>query len=636
MVTAGRTNQTMSNFNYTFHGDGTVDLMVGGITLKGIIPYVDERPVLPVSYIIEKNIARITAAEGTIVLSVREEDDELILSVSADGFDHVHDIEPVGRAEIIGADHVYVQGFGMEGPSGYHLIDGQLRVSHGITGLAGDNSAAAVFATDHRRYGTSFSIRSEEKLYSHRAVFSAGVNLEGTASGHVDLPELHFITGSSVDGCMRRAAEKIAHEMDARTSAPPAFHWCSWYYHYENMSQEILDELLAGLSKDNAGFRHIQLDAGYTDHIGDWKTINHRYPSGLEGAAKSILAAGYEPGIWIAPFLVGDQSDTYRSHPDWILRNTDGTPRVVFRSYTEPKIWGNTDNDYYILDVTNPGAFSYLREVFSELRQYGYTLYKIDFILWGMADSSEVIRYDNSLTSAEVLRRALAMIRDVTGKDSYILGSIAPFMPCIGYADGMRIASDMGAQWTDGAFGPANLLQELPFDNYFNNIFWQNDPDSVILRDFATHLTEEETRSIALLQALSGGIITTSDHVTRLSPERRALLDFIRPGKDRAQPRMPALTGTSEEIVITHSLHDWNLLFVLNPCDHPVRVFCRMDELFVTQALFQYRYDWHDGTDIESEKCSCFSESIQPHESALFFITEEPLREKPSNLWYRR
>ncbi len=78
-----------------------------------------------------------------------------------------------------------------------------------------------------------------------------------------------------------------------------------------------------------------------------------------------------------------------------------------------------------------------------------------------------------------VMRDTMAMIRDAIGEDSYLLGSIAPFMPCIGYVDGMRIASDMGAQWTEGAFGPANLLQELPYDNYFNR---QNDPDSVILR----------------------------------------------------------------------------------------------------------------------------------------------------------
>jgi hypothetical protein len=84
--------------------------------------------------------------------------------------------------------------------------------------------------------------------------------------------------------------------------------------------------------------------------------------------------------------------------------------------------------------------------VFAKLREWGFTLYKIDFILWGMIDSSKVIRYDNSKTSVMILREMLAMIREVIGEESYLLCSIAPFMPCLGYADGMRIASDMGAQ----------------------------------------------------------------------------------------------------------------------------------------------------------------------------------------------
>lgn len=256
-----------------------------------------------------------------------------------------------------------------------------------------------------------------------------------------------------------------------------------------------------------------------------------------------------------------------------------------FRSYTEPKIWGNTDTDYYVLDMTHPEAFAYLKSVFETYRSWGFTLYKTDLMLWGMIDSSRVIRYDSSKTSVMVMRDTLAMIRSAIGEDSYLLGSIAPFMPFIGYADGMRIASDMGAQWTDGAFGPANLLQELPYDNYFNNVYWQNDPDSVILRDFATHLTETESQSIALLQALSGGVITTSDPVQKLTEDRKRLLELIKP-KDRVMANMPYLGNDREEIVITHHLHDWDLLYVLNPTAHPLKVDIKMDELFGPEAFF--------------------------------------------------
>ncbi|MBQ6314966.1 MAG: alpha-galactosidase [Mogibacterium sp.] len=623
----------MLDYKYVIHSNGTIDLAIGGITISGIIPYVNERSVLPVSVIQDNSQITYKTGEGSVTLAFRASSEELVISSLFEGFDHVHDIEPIGAATLCNADHVYIQGFGMEGPSGYYLIDGTDRRSHGIIGVCGESSAAAVFTTDQRRFSAQFAAVSEHGLYSDRIRFTAGINLECTAAGRTTLPDIHIVAGTDVTDCMERAAEKIAEEMGARTIMEPAFHWCSWYYHYENMSQQILDGFLAELETEQQGFRYIQLDAGYTPHIGDWLTFNHRYPEGLSKAAASITDAGHKAGIWIAPFMVGDQSELYAEHPDWILRNPDGSHYVRFRSYTEPKIWGNTDNDYYVLDMTNPGAYAYLREVFETYRAWGFTLFKTDFMLWGMQDTADVIRYDNTKTSFEIMRDTLAMIRAAIGEESYLLGSIAPFMPCIGYMDGMRIASDMGAQWTEGAFGPANLLQELPYDNYFNNIFWQNDPDSVILRDFATHLTAAETRSIALLQALSGGIITTSDPVHLLSEDRKDLLRFIRPA-GRVHAGMPCLTSDGEDLVITHHLSDWNLFYVLNPTGHTLKIHYDLAELFGT-GTFQYRFNWDDGDTIVSESCSYLSDAIGPHDSVLLFITREPMKVKPSNLWGR-
>ncbi len=630
-----KTGQTheMNEMKFRILDNGTAEIEVRGIGLNSISPYINEAPALPFSISVENNTVSYAADGWKIICSYREEDGEVILSTVIEGLDGIHDIEPVGAASLTGADSAYIQGFGMEGPSGFFRISETLRKSYGIIGLEGCGSAMAVFTVDHRRYSAGFTVKDSAGMYSGSRHFSAGFDLECTASGRTELPEIHFIAGDDAVSCMKAAAEKIAAEMGARTSQPPAFHWCSWYYHYENMSQQILDGFLADLKEDRTDFRYIQLDAGYTEHIGDWLDFNHRYPEGLSRAAASILDAGYAAGIWIAPFMVGDQSKLFCEHPDWIIRNRDGSPYVRFRSYTEPKIWGNTDNDYYVLDMTNPGAYEYLKGVFETYRQWGFTLFKTDFMLWGMQDSAAVVRYDNSKTSVMIMRETLDMIRTAIGEDSYLLGSIAPFMPSIGYADGMRIASDMGAQWTEGAFGPANLLQELPFDNYFNNVFWQNDPDSVILRQFASHLTETEIRSVALLQALSGGIITTSDPVALLAPDRQKLLSFIRPAK-RVNAEFPFLTEGRDEIVITHDLPDWNLFYILNPTQQPLRVSYRLDELFGSKTGYQYRFNWNDDS-IVSEKGSCFSGTLAPHESALLFITEDPITVKPSNLWGR-
>lgn len=625
----------MPETSFCIHPDGRFSIGLDGIELDHIVPFVDGCPVLTQSVETGEGFVRYIALDGTLTLRLGRGDGGVVLSTEIEGFAGAHDIEPAGSAVMRGADNAYIQGFGMEGPSGFFPIDKNELNSHGIIGLSGEGCACAVYAKDHRRFSTRFSAGMAKGLYSETPSFAAGISLEGCTDGSaVRLPDLYFTAGTDVTECMSRAAEDIASAMDARTHMEPGFHWCSWYYHYENLTRDSLADFLRELGKDRIGFNYIQIDAGYTPHTGDWLTPNHRYPGGLAEAAELIREAGYEAGIWIAPFMAGDHSELYRRHPDWVLHEPGGSPYVRFRSYTEPKIWGSTDNDYYVVDMTHPDAKAYIRSVFEAFREWGFRLYKTDFLLWGMQDSSEVVRYDGTKTSVEVMRDTLAMIRSVIGEDSYLLGSIAPFMPCIGYMDGMRIASDMGAQWTEGAFGPSNLLRELPFDNYFNNVFWQNDPDAVILRDFGTHLTDEESWSLALLQALSGGIITTSDPVEKLPEKRRELLRLIRPA-GRVRAELPYLTEQREELVITHNLHDWDLLYVLNPSGHPVRVHFRLDELFGPKALFQYRYDRNDGGNAGSVKSSDFSAVLQPHGSALLFITEEPLREKPHSLWHR-
>ena len=625
----------MAGMDFEIHEDGMLDITAGNIHFRRIAPVINEQKSMPLSISVspERDSVSYDFKEGNITLHIVKSDDELIISENVILNDPVHDIEPLGNALIENVKSKYVQGFGMEGPSGYFDISDNDLDSYGLIGLNNDESALSVYTTDHRRFTTLFSAKADKKIYRTENTLTCGIDLESTVSGNVKLPDIHFYLGSDIMTCMKHAAHNIASEMNARNVMDPAFHWCSWYYYYENMDQNILNGLLSDLKDRPIDFRYIQLDAGYVDHTGDWKEINQRYPEGLKKAAESILESGYKAGIWIAPFMIGDQSDTYKEHPDWIVRNKDGSPYIVFRSYTEPKIWGNTDNDYFVLDTTNPDAMDYIKQVFTDLRSYGFTLFKIDFLLWCMVDTSKVSRYDMSRTSVQILRDLLETIRTVIGDDSFLLASIAPYMACIGYADGVRIAGDMGAAWK-GAYGPDNLLKELPYDNYFNNVFWQNDPDAVILRDYGTHLTDSETISLAFLQALSGGVITTSDPVERLPERRRELLDFIKPD-EKVKAEMPFLVKDREEIVITHKLHAWNLLYVLNPTDHPINVFYKTDELFGAKALFQYRFNFNDGKAIESEKISYFSDSIAPHDSVLLFVTEKPLTERPTNMWHR-
>jgi len=616
---------------YIIHEDGAFDILGAHIRLRGCYPEADGRALRPVRVETVESGIVYRLPRGSVRLRFRTDaEGRIAVECTCVGLGGVHDVAPIGAAAVEGAERVFVQGFGMEGPSGDFALTDNAPVSHGLTALYTRGSVLLVYAEDHRKYGAAFRVETRAGLFGGDAVFSGGFNLEGLAGEESALPELWLEEASDLAGGLRRCAERIAAAMDARRALPPAFFWSSWYHAYQTMDQAMLEETLAGIRTVGVPFRYVELDAGYTPSIGDWLTPNRRWPGGLQKAAETIRAAGFLPGVWVAPFIVGDRSRLYREHPDWVLHDLDGRPVVQLRSYTEPKLWGNPDCDYYVLDTSHPDALRAIGEVFRTLRSWGFSLFKTDFMLWNMHDSSAVRRHDPTLTSVEILRRTLAVIRGAIGEDSYLLGCIAPFLPFVGYADGMRLAGDCGAQWAE-PFGPVNMLRELPCDSYFNHVFWQNDPDAMLLRDFDTMLTPREARSLALLQALSGGVVSTSDPVHRMGEDRKRLLRLVEPG-DAVTPSFPYFGSERRELVLTHRLAQGNLLFVMNPTDAPLTVCCRLSELFGEGNWYQSRYDWESDA-VAPVRDDVFAETLAPHDAALVFVTREALRKKPDNLW---
>jgi len=67
-----------------------------------------------------------------------------------------------------------------------------------------------------------------------------------------------------------------------------------------------------------------------------------------------------------------------------------------------------------------------------------------------------------------------------------------------------------------------------------HNRLWLNDPDCLILRDSETALNAEEVRTLATAMGMSGGMLLDSDDLTRLSPERRAMLTQLLPLRGEA------------------------------------------------------------------------------------------------------
>ena len=443
---------------YRIYENGSYDLICGDLSLLNAYPAVDGVPVRPLRVETGADFARYQLTGGSIELRFTEKDGLLAIDCLVESLASVHDIEPVSSAAIKGCDRAFIQGFGIGGPSGFRKLNGEKLESHSIVAAGSQSACLAIYARDQKRLHQFSRIEGN--------ALCAGFDTECLPLTGGALPTLYLREGTSFSDVLHRCAVEIAETMRARKVTEPAFHWCSWYYLYHTLDQPTLEEYLDGFNRyrDIAPFTHIQIDAGYFPSCGDWLDAVDRFPGGLKLAADTIRQAGYEPGIWIGPFMVGDNSRLYREHPDWMLRSADGGLVCPWIHYNEPKPWGYRDSEYYVLDTSHPEAMAYLKHVFATLREWGYTLFKTDFLLWGLQDSSKVLRHTPGKTSFEYFRDVMTMIRETIGEDARWLGCIAPFMPALGYVDMMRIGGDVGAQWEEGGFGPVNMLQELTAD----------------------------------------------------------------------------------------------------------------------------------------------------------------------------
>jgi hypothetical protein len=350
------------------------------------------------------------------------------------------------------------------------------------------------------------------------------IPLEG---GAVTLPALRMRGGDDAWTLLTTVADEMAavHGVHLPARRPV---WCSWYYYYFHFTRTDLDEVLRGLNAlpDRGGVTTIQIDVGYSTAVGDWLEPNALWPEGLEEAFRAIRAAGFIPGIWVGPYMIGNRSRIALDHPDWLLRQNDGALVTAMRCHGEQRLWGYRDEEYHVLDTSHPEAFAYLRHVFATLVRWGADYLKSDFLYWGVHDSADVRRATPGKTSVEYMRELLAMIREELGPKRYWLGCIAPYAATLGYVDGTRIGADVGPVWGSGS-GVMNMVAEAGGTQVVNERWFHNDPDAVLIRDFHIGLSADEVRSLALWQGILAGNLCTSDPIHRCAPDRVALWRFL-------------------------------------------------------------------------------------------------------------
>lgn len=145
----------------------------------------------------------------------------------------------------------------------------------------------------------------------------------------------------------------------------------SWEANYFKFNEAKL--LKQAKAARDAGIELFVLDDGWfgrrnddTSSLGDWSENRSKLKSGLRGLAEKINALGMKFGIWVEPEMVNEDSDLYRTHPDWAVRLKD----------TDHSLGRNQ----MILDLTREEVCLFLIEEMS--RVFGSA--KLSYVKWDM------------------------------------------------------------------------------------------------------------------------------------------------------------------------------------------------------------------------------------------------------------
>ncbi len=135
---------------YLIHEDGSFDIFGSSILLHGAYPSLNGQMLRPVRIEVKKDTVTYQLVQGSVTILFREEQDgRIAICCSAAGLAGIHDLVPLTAAMIEGAEKVFVQGVGMEGPSGCFSLTSQPPSSHGLTALFTGDRVLLAYAVDH-------------------------------------------------------------------------------------------------------------------------------------------------------------------------------------------------------------------------------------------------------------------------------------------------------------------------------------------------------------------------------------------------------------------------------------------------------------------------------------------------------
>lgn len=401
----------------------------------------------------------------------------------------------------------------------------------------------------HLLFGFTSCRRFAGKFYVRPNLIEIAIDAEGLAlePGQTwELEEFMFESGPDRAALLKALAANIGRYHPRLDYDPIPAGWCSWYCFGPLVTAKQVLNNLDFIAKNIPEMRFIQIDDGYQPAMGDWLETGKAFGGDVRGIIRDIRAKGFQPGIWVAPFIAEEKSRLFQEHPNWFIKDAEGKPlasdRVTFGG------WRN--GPWYAVDGTNPEAQKHIEHVFRTMREeWGCSYFKLDANFWGAMHGGRF--NDPKATRVEAYRRGMEAALRGAG-DAFVLGCNHPLWPSLGLIHGSRSSMDISREWDSFR----RIARENFGRNWQNGLLWWNDPDCLLLtgkqpeNEFVVHAT-----SICA----TGGMLLSGDDLTRIPPDRLAMLRKLIPPAGRG-----AAFDTDQYETGVLALADRTLLFFFN------------------------------------------------------------------------
>jgi len=333
------------------------------------------------------------------------------------------------------------------------------------------------------------------------------------------LPDFVVLGGSRQGDLYELLADAINQNHPPRIVRPVATGWCSWYCYRMDVTDQIIRDNLELFRQKVPELKFIQLDDGYQPFFGDWLDPNPDYGD-IRQTIEDIRAQGFEPAIWVAPFIAQQGSRILREHPDWFVQDAQGEPL----DSSTVSFGGWRYGPWYALDGTHPEVQQHFEQLFRVLREeWGVNYFKLDANYWGALQGGH--HYQPNATRIEAYRQGMEAVLRGCDEETIVLGCNAPIWPSFGLVTSMRTSGDIRrAWWSFKSLARQNLSR-----CWQNGQLWDSDPDCIVLTtDSPWNIKGDVTENEWLFHATSihavGGFIISGDKAELLQDKELGIL----------------------------------------------------------------------------------------------------------------